>query len=54
MFAPDYNTLHAVKLDYDLTKLQRTQVYGNPSWYKGDSIIKVAKANWKSLHAIQT
>jgi len=53
MFAPDYNTLHAVKLDYDHTKLQRTQVYGN-LWYKGDSIPKVAKANWKSLDAIQT
>ena len=26
------------------TKLQRTQVYGN-SWYKGDSVPKVAKAN---------
>ena len=48
MFAPDYNTLHAVKLDYDHTKLQRTQVYGN-LWYKNDSIPKVKKANWKTL-----
>ncbi len=48
MFAPDYNTLHAVKLDYDHTKLQRTQVYGN-LWYKNDSVPKVKKANWKSL-----
>lgn len=48
MFAPDYNTLHAVKLDYDHTKLQRTQVYGN-LWYSGESKPKVLKANWKQL-----
>jgi len=48
MFAPDYNTLHAVKLDYDHTKFQRTQVYGN-LWYTGKSIPNVRKANWKLL-----
>jgi len=29
MFAPNERTLHAVKLDYDHTKTQRTQIYGN-------------------------
>ncbi len=47
LFAPDYNTLHAVKLDYDHTKLQRTQVYGN-LWYTGKSMPKVGKTNWKT------
>jgi hypothetical protein len=51
MFAPDYNTLHAVKLDYDHTKLQRTQVYGN-LWYTGDSRPKVKKMNWKKLDGV--
>lgn len=31
-FAPSNDTLHAVKLDYDHLKFQRTQVYGN-LWY---------------------
>lgn len=29
IFAPSYNTLHAVKLDYNHLKYQRTQIYGN-------------------------
>lgn len=29
MFAPSDDTLHAVKLDYDHLKYQRTQIYGN-------------------------
>jgi hypothetical protein len=28
-FAPDFNTLHAVKADYDHLRHQRTQLYGN-------------------------
>ena len=33
IFAPAWDTLHAVKLDYDHLKTQRTQFYGN-LWYK--------------------
>ena len=29
IFPPSNDTLHAVKLDYDHTKFQRTQIYGN-------------------------
>lgn len=29
LFSPDVDTLHAVKLYYDHTKFQRTQIYGN-------------------------
>ena len=32
MFAPSWNTLHAVKIRYDHLKFQRTQIYGN-LWY---------------------
>ncbi len=32
LFAPDCDTLHAVKLDYDHLAYQRTQIYGN-LWY---------------------
>ena len=48
MFAPSYRTLHAVKLDYDHTKLQRTQVYGN-LWYTGSSRPSPKLSNWKLL-----
>ena len=33
IFKPDFNTLHAVKLNYDHLKYQRNQIYGN-LWYK--------------------
>lgn len=29
MFSPDNDTLHAIKLNYDHNKTQRTQIYGN-------------------------
>ena len=32
MFAPSYDTLHAIKLRYDHLPFQRTQIYGN-LWY---------------------
>lgn len=32
IFQPDYDTLHAVKAEYDHLKFQRTQLYGN-YWY---------------------
>lgn len=32
MFRPSYDTLHAVKANYDHCKTQRTQIYGN-LWY---------------------
>ncbi|MDC1066125.1 hypothetical protein OAQ86_06880 [Candidatus Pseudothioglobus singularis] len=33
IFAPSYNTLHSIKLDYDHLSFQRTQLYGN-LWYE--------------------
>jgi len=48
MFAPDNNTLHAVKLKYDHKVIQRTQIYGN-LWYdtkKGKS------SSWKDLEQV--
>ena len=29
LFKPDIDTLHAIKLDYNHNKFQRTQLYGN-------------------------
>lgn len=46
IFAPDNNTLHAVKLEYDHCKTQRTQVYGNVWYYKSNTKIK---PTWKDL-----
>jgi hypothetical protein len=37
IFAPDYDTLHAVKADYNHLKTQRTQFYGN-LWYAPNKI----------------
>lgn len=37
LFAPSDDTLHAVKLDYDHLKFQRTQVYGN-LWYNESKV----------------
>jgi len=34
MFKPDFNTIHAIKLDYDDSEYQRTQIYGNLWYYK--------------------
>jgi hypothetical protein len=36
IFAPSWDTLHAVKLNYNHLETQRTQFYGN-LWYIGDS-----------------
>ena len=49
MFAPDLETLHAIKLDYDHNKYQRTQLYGN--LMNVGSI--VPQMNWKELAAIK-
>lgn len=45
MFAPNNDTLHAVKLDYDHLKFQRTQIYGN-LWYPKTNL---PKTTWKDL-----
>ena len=45
MFAPNVDTLHAVKLDYDHTKFQRTQLYGNLMYNKKI----VPQMSWKKL-----
>lgn len=49
IFAPDNNTLHAVKLDYNHLKFQRTQFYGN-LWYAKSNI---SPSNWKQLKEME-
>lgn len=49
LFAPSYDTLHAIKLKYDHTKLQRTQFYGN-LWYTDEREKYDAHANWKKFN----
>jgi hypothetical protein len=49
MFAPNVDTLHAVKLDYDHTKFQRTQLYGNLMYNKK----VVPQMRWKKLLEIK-
>ena len=44
IFAPYDKSMHAVKLDYDMLKTQRTQVYGN-LWYEKSNTTK--KPTWK-------
>lgn len=46
MFAPNYNTLHAVKLRYDHCPLQRTQLYGN-LWFT--NVPKLTKPTYLEL-----
>ncbi len=49
LFAPDIDTLHAVKMQYDHTKYQRTQLYGN---LMGIGNI-VPQMNWSELQEIK-
>lgn len=44
IFAPDNDTMHAVKLDYDHCDYQRTQVYGN-LWYPSSNT--TSTPTWK-------
>ena len=44
IFAPGDKSLHAVKLNYDHLKTQRTQVYGNLWW---NNKPKVAPLTWQ-------
>ena len=46
IFAPYDKSMHAVKLDYDMLKTQRTQVYGN-LWYEKSNTSK--KPTWKDF-----
>jgi hypothetical protein len=46
MFAPSFDTLHAIKLKYDHCKFQRTQLYGN-LWYT--DTVKVKKLKWNEI-----
>lgn len=48
MFAPDDDTLHAVKLDYDHLVTQRTQIYGN-LWYGKGSGRVTQRGDWRRL-----
>jgi hypothetical protein len=52
MFSPDNDTIHAVKIDYDHLKLQRTNIYGN-FWYCNESLPSIVKKrindDWKRL-----
>lgn len=49
LFAPDIDTLHAVKMQYDHNRYQRTQLYGNLMGVNGI----VPQMNWKELEAIK-
>jgi hypothetical protein len=49
LFAPNIDTLHAVKMQYDHNKYQRTQLYGNLMGVNGI----VPQMNWKELEAIK-
>lgn len=46
IFAPYDSSMHAVKLDYDMLKTQRTQVYGN-LWYHKSST--TSSPTWKDF-----
>lgn len=46
IFAPYDKSMHAVKLDYDMLKTQRTQVYGN-LWYHKSNTSK--KPTWRDF-----
>ena len=48
IFSPDIDTLHGVKLNYDHTKFQRTQLYGN---LMGIGKV-VPQMNWRKLEAM--
>lgn len=49
IFAPQDDTLHAVKADYDHLVTQRTQLYGN-LWYKESLVDR--KLGWEALDLI--
>lgn len=46
IFAPDNDTMHAVKLSYDHTKYQRTQIYGN-LWYPKSKTVR--QPSWREV-----
>ena len=46
MFQPSNDTLHAIKLDYDHTKFQRTQIYGNLMYTNPKQFKKIT---WRDL-----
>tara|TARA_R100001591_G_scaffold67014_1_gene76245 strand:- start:329 stop:1195 length:867 start_codon:yes stop_codon:yes gene_type:complete len=48
IFSPDVDTLHGVKLNYDHTKFQRTQLYGN---LMGIGKV-IPQMNWRKLEAM--
>tara|TARA_R100001129_G_scaffold156017_1_gene119130 strand:+ start:106 stop:954 length:849 start_codon:yes stop_codon:yes gene_type:complete len=49
LFAPNIDTLHAIRMQYDHNKFQRTQLYGNLMGVGGI----VPQMNWKELKAIR-
>lgn len=49
IFAPDNDTIHAVKLSYDHCQFQRTQFYGNLWYHKS----QLQPGNWKLLEKIE-
>jgi hypothetical protein len=51
MFAPNDHSLHAVKLNYDHTQYQRTQIYGN-LWYLKEVPGLDKSVNWKRLEQL--
>ena len=48
LFAPNVDTLHGIKLDYDHTKFQRTQIYGNLMYNKK----VIPQMSWKKLEKL--
>jgi hypothetical protein len=50
IFRPSFDTLHAVKLDYDHCIMQRNQIYGN-LWYSDDRNAKGTSLGDIDLHS---
>ncbi len=49
IFPPNFNTLHAVKLDYPHTNFQRTQIYGNLMFEGQDKPKRLVHVTWRDL-----
>ena len=49
IFRPDYNTLHAIKVNEDHFENQRNQIYGN-LWY--DTPVKSKSTTWEKIDLI--
>jgi len=50
IFAPENDTVHAVKADYDHYSYQRTQLYGN-IWH--EQVVERRTVNWEALNVVE-